>query len=72
MLHPFMPFITEELVHMVEHGVKRDDLLCLSQWPSLDGLVDHEAAEEVNWVVELISESSCADGINVPARKFHL
>ena len=25
MLHPFMPFITEELwAHMVEHGVKRD------------------------------------------------
>jgi valyl-tRNA synthetase len=69
MLHPFMPFITEELwAHMVEHGVKRDDLLCLSQWPSLDGLVDNEAAEEVNWVVELISEiRSVRTEMNVPA-----
>ena len=68
-LHPFMPFITEELwAHMVEHGVRRDSLLCLSQWPVLDGLVDVAAAEEVNWVVELISEiRSVRTEMNVPA-----
>ena len=32
LLHPFMPFITEELwAHMVEHGVARRNLLCLSR-----------------------------------------
>jgi valyl-tRNA synthetase len=69
MLHPFMPFITEELwAHMVEHGVKRDDLLCLSRWPVLDGLIDEEAASEVNWVVALISEiRSVRTEMNVPA-----
>jgi valyl-tRNA synthetase len=57
LLHPFMPFITEELWdHMVEHGVKRDDLLALSQWPSLDGLVERESVDEVNWLVALVSE----------------
>jgi valyl-tRNA synthetase len=69
LLHPFMPFITEELwAHMVEYGVKRDDLLCLSQWPNLDGLVDREAVDEVNWAVALISEiRSVRTEMSVPA-----
>ncbi len=38
LLHPFMPFITEELwAHMVEHGVARENLLALSEWPVLSG-----------------------------------
>jgi valyl-tRNA synthetase len=69
MLHPFMPFITEELwAHMVEYGVKRDDLLALSQWPSLDGLVERDAVDEVNWVVNLVSEiRSVRTEMSVPA-----
>ncbi len=69
MLHPFMPFITEELwAHMVEYGVKRDDLLCLSQWPNLDGLVETDAVDEVNWLVHLISEiRSVRTEMSVPA-----
>jgi valyl-tRNA synthetase len=69
MLHPFMPFITEELwAHMVEYGVKRDDLLCLSQWPALDGLVERDAVDEVNWLVTLISEiRSVRTEMSVPA-----
>ncbi len=69
MLHPFMPFITEELwAHMVEHGVKRDDLLVLSEWPNLDGLVERDAVDEVNWVVSLISEvRSVRTEMSVPA-----
>jgi valyl-tRNA synthetase len=69
MLLPFMPFISEELwAHMVEHGVKRDDLLALSQWPALDGLVEREAVDEVNWVVSLISEvRSVRTEMSVPA-----
>jgi valyl-tRNA synthetase len=69
LLHPFMPFITEELWdHMVEHGVKRDDLLALSQWPSLDGLVERDAVDEVNWLVTLISEiRSVRTEMSVPA-----
>ncbi|WP_409560453.1 valine--tRNA ligase [Hyphomicrobium sp. MC8b] len=69
MLHPFMPFITEELwAHMVEHGVKRDVLLCLSQWPNLDGLVEVDAVNEVNWLVNLISEiRSVRTEMSVPA-----
>ncbi|MGQ0457693.1 MAG: valine--tRNA ligase [Hyphomicrobium sp.] len=69
LLHPFMPFITEELwTHMVAYGVKRDDLLCLSQWPSLDGLVDATASEEINWVIDVVSEiRSVRTEMSVPA-----
>jgi len=69
LLHPFMPFITEELwAHMVEHGIKRDDLLALSQWPALDGLVERDAVDEVNWAVALISEiRSVRTEMSVPA-----
>ncbi|HVZ04252.1 valine--tRNA ligase [Hyphomicrobium sp.] len=69
LLHPFMPFITEELWdHMVEHGVKRDDLLALSQWPALDGLVERDAVDEVNWLVALVSEiRSVRTEMRVPA-----
>lgn len=69
MLHPFMPFITEELwTHMVEHGVKRDTLLCVSQWPTVDGLVDQAAVDEINWIVRLVSEvRSVRTEMSVPA-----
>jgi len=69
LLHPFMPFITEELwAHMVEHGVARRSLLCLSNWPQFDGLYDKAAAEEINWIVRLVSEiRSVRTEMSVPA-----
>src|SRR5690606_29969484 len=52
LLHPFMPFITEELwAHVAEHGARRDAMLALSAWPQLDGLADAVADEELGWVV---------------------
>ena len=69
LLHPFMPFITEELwAHMVEHGVARRSLLCLSEWPRFDGLYDKAAADEINWIVRLVSEiRSVRQEMSVPA-----
>jgi valyl-tRNA synthetase len=56
-LHPFMPFITEELWgRLVEVGEQRRSLLCLSQWPTLDGLAKPAATAEIGWLVGLISE----------------
>jgi valyl-tRNA synthetase len=68
LLHPFMPFITEELwAHMVEHGERRENLLALSQWPKLSGLADEAADEEIGWVVRLVSEiRSVRTEMNVP------
>jgi valyl-tRNA synthetase len=69
LLHPFMPFITEELwTHMVEHGEKRQSLLALSQWPVLSGLASEAADAEIGWVVSLVSEvRSVRAEMNVPA-----
>jgi valyl-tRNA synthetase len=68
LLHPFMPYITEELwAHAVEHGEKRENLLALSQWPTFAGLIDAEVEEEMGWVVRLISEiRSVRTEMNVP------
>jgi valyl-tRNA synthetase len=57
LLHPFMPFLTEELWAIKgSEGPKRESLLALAAWPSLEGLEDAEAEAEIGWVVDLISE----------------
>jgi valyl-tRNA synthetase len=68
MLHPFMPFITEELwSRMVEVGIQREAMLCLSTWPELNSLGDAESASEIGWLVDLISEvRSVRSEMNVP------
>jgi valyl-tRNA synthetase len=69
LLHPFMPFITEELwAHMVVHGERRRSLLCLAEWPRLSGLANAEADAEIGWVVRLVSEvRSVRTEMNIPA-----
>ncbi len=69
LLHPFMPFVTEELwEHVAEYGPRRDTLLCHAPWPVLQGLVVPEADEEIGWVAKLISEiRSVRSEMNVPA-----
>ncbi|MBI1651090.1 valine--tRNA ligase [Hyphomicrobium sulfonivorans] len=69
LLHPFMPYITEELwAHAVEHGERRESVLALSRWPTFSGLIDAEVDEEIGWVVRLISEiRSLRTEMNVPA-----
>ena len=69
LLHPFMPFITEELwSRLVEVGIEREKMLCLSSWPAYEGLTDAPADEEIGWVVKLVSEvRSVRSETNVPA-----
>jgi valyl-tRNA synthetase len=69
LLHPFMPFITEELwAKTGEIGPVRTSLLALGPWPRLDGLADAAADAEMGWVVGLISEvRSVRSEMNVPA-----
>ncbi|MDH5749207.1 MAG: valine--tRNA ligase, partial [Rhodospirillales bacterium] len=53
LLHPIMPFITEELW---EQLADRDGPLVTGAWPELDaGLIDAAANAEMDWVVRLIT-----------------
>jgi len=54
LLHPFMPFVTEEL-WAVTAVPKRDDMLVHAEWPRLDGLADDEAEAEIGWVIDLVT-----------------
>lgn len=67
-LHPFMPFLTEELWERLgETGAKADGLLMQASWPSA-ALEDEAAAGEINWLLGLISEiRSVRAEMNVPA-----
>jgi valyl-tRNA synthetase len=68
LLHPFMPFITEELWAVTVEGAKpRDTLLALAQWPSYRGLEDDAAENEIGWVIDLITSiRSMRSEMNVP------
>lgn len=75
LLHPFMPFLTEELwaqkagegaPRAVAHG--EDALVCLTRWPDLAALKDEAAEAEIGFVVDLISDiRSVRSEVNVPA-----
>jgi valyl-tRNA synthetase len=68
LLHPFMPFISEELWQKAARDESRPrELLVTSQWPML-AVEDAEAADEVNWLIDFISAvRSARSEINVPA-----
>ena len=69
LLHPFMPFLTEELwQRLAEYGPKREQMLILSEWPELSGLTDSKADEEIDWLIRLITDvRSVRSEMNVPA-----
>lgn len=62
LLHPVMPFITEELwAELGKEGaprdLARDGLLIGAEWPVLpDAFIDASAEAEIGWLVDLVSE----------------
>ncbi len=65
LLHPFMPFVTEELWQQTG---KRSQWLIASDWPAYKGLGDAAADAEMEWVIRFISEvRSVRAEMNVPA-----
>jgi valyl-tRNA synthetase len=69
LLHPFMPFVTEELwAKRVPEGEKRDSLLMLTEWPTHAGLENAQADAEIDWVIRFVTEvRSVRAEMNVPA-----
>jgi valyl-tRNA synthetase len=60
LLHPFMPFVTEELWQLTQNvpsplvGEGRS-LLTLSDWPAFQGIGDAKAEAEIGWVIDLVT-----------------
>jgi valyl-tRNA synthetase len=74
LLHPFTPFVTEELWRVTaQAGPARATLLALADWPRLDTLDDAEAEAELGWLIDLVSairsvrtEMNVAQSIELP------
>jgi valyl-tRNA synthetase len=54
LLHPFMPFVTEELWAVTGRSA-REGLLACAEWPSGPGRWDPKAETEVGWVIDVIT-----------------
>ncbi|MEA1013033.1 valine--tRNA ligase [Sphingosinicella sp. LY1275] len=65
MLHPFMPFITEELWHAMG---RRDYDLITAKWPMPDArALDPEAGPEIDWLIRLVGGiRATRSELNVP------
>jgi len=68
LLHPFMPFVTEEL-WAVTASAKREGLLATAEWPSGPGAWDPRAEAEIGWVIDVVTAIRSARAemnVNVP------
>ncbi len=66
LLHPFMPFVTEELWGKT---AARDGFLMLDEWPNLpESLINSQADAEMKWLIQAITDiRSVRAEMNVPA-----
>ena len=69
LLHPFMPFVTEELWERRATGrVEERGFLMGQSWPKYDIARDADADTEIQWVLDLITEiRSLRNDLGVPA-----
>jgi valyl-tRNA synthetase len=70
MLHPFMPFVTEELWNANERPYE----LIVAKWPEPKAQGDPRAKAEIEWLIDVVSEvRSARTELNVPpSAKLHL
>lgn len=54
LLHPFMPFITEEIWHLLDNNKNENDTIMFTDWPVVDNY-DEKIIDEINFIFELIS-----------------
>jgi len=68
LLHPFMPFITEDIWLKTSD---RPKALIISEWPVLsDTLINEAATTDMNWLIELITNiRSVRAEMNIPPSK---
>ena len=69
LLHPVMPFLTEELWDKTaEEGPAREGFLMSTHWPDLPASwIDADAEAEIGWLIDLVTEiRSVRAEMNVP------
>ncbi|WP_420607581.1 valine--tRNA ligase [Novosphingopyxis sp.] len=65
MLHPFMPFVTEELWHAM--GARGDHPLITARWCDTGAAVDEEAKAETEWLIRFLhAVRSARAELNIP------
>jgi len=63
MLHPLMPFVTEELWNANERPYE----LIVAKWPKPEASVDPQAKAEIEWLIDFVSETRAMRvELNVP------
>ncbi len=69
LLHPFMPFVTEELWERRAPGRAHEKgFLMLQPWPAITPFGHAEASAEIEWLIEMITEiRSLRNDLGVPA-----
>ena len=69
LLHPFMPYVTEELWQEIKPADTGAKFLMLENWPQIpENLMNKDADAEINWVVKAITGiRSVRSEMNVPA-----
>ncbi|NNE57904.1 MAG: valine--tRNA ligase [Hellea sp.] len=68
-LHPFMPFITEEIWQFMSES--RESMLIMAEWPDFgNDLINDAASDDVNWLIKAISAvRSVRSEMNIPPSK---
>jgi valyl-tRNA synthetase len=68
LLHPFVPFVTEELWARTANEEVRESLLAIAPWPDVNaGLPGGNESDEINWIISLVSGvRSIRAEMNVP------
>jgi len=68
LLHPFMPFVTEELWNATAGEAGRAALLISADWAAQDeSLIDADASDALNWLIGVVTEiRSIRAELNVP------
>ncbi len=66
LLHPFMPFITEEIYQLLPEKREEKESIMVSSWPEW-GKEDVQAEEEMEFLMQIISEiRGIKSGVGIP------
>lgn len=63
LLHPIMPFLTEEIYAEIKPGKAEDDMLIIADWPDAEILskyIDEDSETKINLILDVVSATRSA------------